>query len=136
MRLPLIEKTSAYIAITFALVLVGLVEVPRSSVAANASPSPAPTARPATSAEQATFAKFARTGWKMDMYAVAGNYALVGYYNAHGGMTGLLSDQNGTWTKIVISGGQLLPSDIVNYIPAISLSEATSLYNLGISQDK
>jgi hypothetical protein len=95
----------------------------------------APIARPATSSEISKFKSFApSSSWKLDEYAVAGNYALIGYYHNNADVTELLFLNGKVWTRVIITGGQIETSLMQQLIPAMPLSTAQSLYNLAAQQ--
>jgi hypothetical protein len=108
---------------------------------ATTSPSPvaAPTVRPATAKEQASFLGFApaksKSKWQLDGYAVAGPYAFFGIYNPYSGQTGLAYYENGKWVLKTLSGGQVTIDDIFSYFPGIPSSTAQALYALYMKQD-
>lgn len=111
------------------------------AVAHAAAPMPAPTARPATANEMRAFMALApapppKGRWTIDEHAVAGSYALVGYYNEHAGLTALLQRKAGRWAIVKRTGGQLTPDALRRYAPAMPLATAQSLYKLAVSQDK
>lgn len=132
-------KTVGSIVVASAfLFFAGVDQSSSSAEAAGVSASPAPTARQATTAEQKIFQLFAPSpsGWTLDMYAVAGPYALVGFYNQFSGVTELFFNKNGVWQRAYKGGGDLTPDLYGNYLPNITLSTANSLYKLGRLQDK
>lgn len=101
-------------------------------------PTPVPTARPATSTELTAFAQFAPTnsGWSVDEDAVAGSYALVGFYNTESGVTAILQqNSSGQWVLLKRGGGQFIPDTMVRYAGGMSTALAQNLYNLAVSQD-
>lgn len=105
-------------------------------------PAPAPTARAATSSEIGTFMQFAPApppggSWGVDQAVIGGQWALVGFYNNYSGITALLVQNSaGQWTLAIRGGGQFTPTAMVNHLPGLSLSLATAMYNLAMTQDQ
>ncbi|MEO9263583.1 MAG: hypothetical protein ABI282_05780 [Candidatus Baltobacteraceae bacterium] len=86
-----------------------------------------------------SFQKFApaRSGWKINEYAVAGRYAVVGFYCSNGGVTALLVRETaGNWVLVTRGGAQITPDFMVRAIPAMEISVAQRLYDLVMSQDR
>ena len=97
----------------------------------------APAARAATSSEIKLFAQFAPSPppapfiWVMNMYAVAGQYALVGFSNPNSGIMALLQNVSGHWTLIERTGGQITVQEMQDETHgAMSAVTAESLYKL------
>jgi hypothetical protein len=75
--------------------------------------------------------------WALDEYAVAGKWALVGYYNTHAGITALLQQNSpGRWTIVLRTGGQISAEALQRLEPLITSRTAQSLNDLVVSQDK
>lgn len=106
------------------------------SLGATPSPTAIPTARPGTSSELKTFSAFVPATTKINMCAVAGNYAYVGYSGKHTGITALLELENKKWVLITKSGGALQPEEFADFLPGIPLAEAQNLYSLALSQNR
>jgi hypothetical protein len=115
--------------------------VPTPTLTPVPTPTPAPTAQAATAAQMATFLTFAPSAppsgsWALHEYAVAGPWALVGFYNTYSGMTALFQqNSSGQWTLVELTGGQLTVTSLENLVPAMPASTAQSLYTLAASQD-
>lgn len=123
---------------------------PTPTPAPTATPTPAPTPTPtpaaplaqaATQAQLSALAAFEPAAppagsWKINESAVAGQWALVGFCNANSGWTGLFQvNSSGTWSKIVLGGGQMGASDLQAQVPSMPAATAQSLYSLAVSQD-
>jgi hypothetical protein len=89
-----------------------------------------------SSDQQNLFTHLVNSSSKMTECAVAGPYALIGFQNAYGGVTALLTrDSAGHWYFVEHSGGQITPTDMTNNLPAMPADTALSLYVLAASQD-
>lgn len=94
-------------------------------------------ARGCTEAEAATFVHFAPTpkGWKVDECAIDGNYALVGFYNANSGVTGLFRKiRPRIWRRMSMGGGQITPTNLLTLVPNMKPAAAQNLYDVAARQ--
>lgn len=73
----------------------------------------------------------------MDEFAVAGPYALIGFYSENAGVTALVEQNaSGTWVLLTRGGGQLNPEAMLTYAPNMPSADASNLYALAVSQDQ
>lgn len=97
-------------------------------------------ARAATTEELRIFRRFApssRLGWKINEWAVAGPWALIGYYNEYAGVTAFFRrNAAGNWIMLGRGGGQIMADTMMRYDPCMSAKVADALYALAASQDR
>lgn len=84
-----------------------------------------------------TFAPGTRRGWRINEWAIAGPWALIGYYNEYAGVTAFFHrDSGGRWILLERGGGQITPDVMLQLDPCMPPKVARALYALAASQDR